>query len=344
VSELITLEEIKPEEVFIDGGIEALVAKIESQARAVPVDISTERGRKDCASIAFKIAKLKNGVDTIGKVMVAEWKNKSAKVDAQRRKAWDLLETLQTDIRKPLTDFEGAETNRIQVHEDRIAAILAMTGFDAAQPTAADIQDRLKSVSDVMQRDWEEFAKRATEVADAIRADLHTRLVARQKYDSDQAELQRLRQQQEEIERTQREAKIRADAEASAAKRADEEIAAAKAREETAIRAAQDSKEKAERDARDAAAKAEKDAQEAAVKAERDKAAAIEAERARAAKAKSDEEDAAAKREADTKHRAKINREALAAISIAAGITEDAAKPIVEAIARGAIPHVQIRY
>ena len=282
-------------------------------------------------------------------------KTKSSKVDAERRKIRDRLDVLKDEIRKPLTEFENAEKTRVEDHENRIALIGTLHTFEGFQPTASDIQNRLAAVSEHMQRDWQEFGKRATEVADATRATLQAQLTARQKYDADQAELQRLRDEQAKREQADREAKIKSDAEASAAKKAEQEIAAAKAREEAAIKAALESKEKTEREAKEAAAKAERDAKELAAfverqtkelaaQAERDKQAAIEAERARAAKQKADEEAAAAKREADHKHKAKINREALAAISIAAGISEDQAKPIVEAIARGAVPHVHISY
>lgn len=348
-----TIDDIKPSDVFGEAGADAIITKIETAARAVEIDISTDMGRKECASVAYKVAKLKNGIDELGKGVAAEWKAKAAKVDASRRHVWTKLEKLQTDIRQPLTEFETTEQARVEEHENQIATILAFGVLTSG--SSHEISSNLAAISTIMQRDWQEFSRRATEVADATRDSLQKQLTVRQKYDADQAELARLRQLQEARERSDREANIKAAAEAAAAQRAEQEIAAAKGREQAALKAAQEAKDKAERDAREAAAKAERDANEATAKAERDakaaaekaereKAAAIEAERARVAKAKADEEEAAAKREADTKHRAKINREALAAISIAAGITEDAAKPIVEAIARGAIPHVTIRY
>ena len=270
------LDEITPVDVFGEAGADAILAKIETAAKAVEIDISTEAGRKECASLAYKIAKLKNGIDEIGKGVAAEWKAKASKVDAARRVVWTKLEKLQTDIRKPLTDFETTEQARVQDHEQRIALISTLHTFEGLQPTAQDIQNRLSAISDHMQRDWQEFGKRATEVADATRDNLQKQLAARQKYDADQAELERLRKQQEERDRADREAKIKADAEATAAKRAEQEIAAAKAREEAAIKAAQDAKDKAERDAKEAVAKAERDAKEAAARAEREAKEAAE--------------------------------------------------------------------
>jgi hypothetical protein len=343
--DMVVIEDLKPQDVFTGSGADAIIDRIEKEARAALIDISTDEGRKECASVAYRIARSKTFLDDMGKTLVAEWKTKSAKVDAERRKIRDRLDALKDEIRKPLTDLEDAEKNRVSDHEARIAAMSEIAVIpDPQLATAAEIQGRLKALADAMQRDWEEFGKRATEIADAARSSLQNQLATRQKHDADQAELARLRDEQAKREQADREAKIKADAAAEAERRAAQSIADAKAREEAAIKAAHEAKEKAEKDAKEAAAKTERDAKEATAKAERDKDAAIEADRARAAKVKADEEAAAAKRESHTKHRAKINREALAAISIASGITEDAAKPIVEAIARGAIPHVSIRY
>ncbi|OJW20518.1 MAG: hypothetical protein BGO51_21990 [Rhodospirillales bacterium 69-11] len=84
---------------------------------------------------------------------------------------------------------------------------------------------------------------------------------------------------------------------------------------------------------KEAAEKAAKEAEERAAQKERER---IEAE-------KKAEADAAAKREADKKHRARINNEALGGL-VAAGLTEDQGKAVVEAIAKGQIPNVKITY
>jgi colicin import membrane protein len=351
--ELIVVENLTPAQVFTDKGADSIIDQIEKEARAAPIDISTEAGRKECASIAYKIALSKTFLDDMGKDLVAEWKTKSSKVDAERRKIRDRLDVLKDEIRKPLTDFENTKKARIVTHENQIATIQAFGTLTSG--SVHEINTNLEAISTIMQRDWEEFGKRATEVADATRARLQSQLTARQKYEADQAELHRLRDEQAKREQAEREDRIRREAAEKAQRDAEAAIAASKAREEAAQRAAEQAKLDAERQAKqvaeaaekatkEAAARAEREAQEAAARAEHEKQAAIDAERARAAKQKSDEEEAAAKREADTKHRGKINREALAAIAIAGGISEDAAKQIVEALARGAIPHVTIRY
>lgn len=75
---------------------------------------------------------------------------------------------------------------------------------------------------------------------------------------------------------------------------------------------------------------------------------AIERERNRVEAEKRKEAEALEKREANKKHRAKINNEALdkinKIISEFEGSPVDASKAIIEAIARGEVPHVQINY
>jgi len=51
-----------------------------------------------------------------------------------------------------------------------------------------------------------------------------------------------------------------------------------------------------------------------------------------------------AKREADKEHKARTNRDAAEAITSIVGITEEASRLIVEAIAKGKVPSVKIEY
>ncbi|MCB8880080.1 hypothetical protein ACELLULO517_07525 [Acidisoma cellulosilytica] len=78
--------------------------------------------------------------------------------------------------------------------------------------------------------------------------------------------------------------------------------------------------------------------------AERDREKAVEAERARAAAVLKAEQDAAAARERDREHRGRINFQAASALVIKAGITEEQAKLIVTAIAKGEVANVRISY
>ena len=51
------------------GGVDAVIARLERDARAAAaeLDISTPRGRKEIASLAYKVARSKTALDTTGR-------------------------------------------------------------------------------------------------------------------------------------------------------------------------------------------------------------------------------------------------------------------------------------
>src|SRR5947209_7999861 len=107
MNELIALETLTPLQVFSDNGLDPIIERIEKEARSILLDISTEKGRKEIASLAYKVAQSKNTLDKMGKDLVSGWKEQAKKVDAERAKAWDRLEALQKEIRLPLTEWEN---------------------------------------------------------------------------------------------------------------------------------------------------------------------------------------------------------------------------------------------
>ncbi|MFB6449293.1 hypothetical protein ACFDR1_16895, partial [Bradyrhizobium sp. 1AS5L] len=71
--------------------------------------------------------------------------------------------------------------------------------------------------------------------------------------------------------------------------------------------------------------------------------AAVEAERKRAADEQARIAAETEKREADTKHRAKVNNAAVAAL-VKGGIAEEAAKAVITLIAKRQVPAISISY
>lgn len=383
MNELITIENVTPIQLFSEGGLDAIIEKIEAEAKKQAVDISTAKGRDEVKSLAFKIAKSKTAIDKMGKELTAEWKEKSKKVDAERSRAWDRLEALQKEIRQPLTDWENRDKIRTQEHEDSLAEINSLVAFQE-QPTAAQVQANIDSLKRFHNRDWEEFSVRAKNAIEDVSKTLDAKLAAAQKAEADKAELERLKKaeaerlQKERDDKLQAEAaeKARLEAEKKAAQAAAEEAARVKAEQEKAekerqrieqekqeaeTRAAKAeadriaAEEKAKADAiaaEERAKKAAEEAKQAAIKAEQQakerERIAAENERKRLEEIARKEAEETAKREADKKHRAKINGEALAVI---AGLTgedidekESSARKIVEAIAKGQVPHIKIAY
>lgn len=376
---LIPIEDSKALAAFRNpGGLEPLLQAIEKECRQAPAVTNTENGRKNIASLAYKIAQAKNRLDEIGKGLTEESRTFIKTINDARSDAWDRLEALQKEIRRPLDEWEQKEKERIAGHEKAIADIQAFAIFPAElpPPSSAQIEERIAGLKAQPARAFEEYETRAAritgETLDALNEKLKDALVK----EAIEAENKRWESIFADADRENREFDI-ARAAATAAREAAEE----KARKEKEEAAAQNAialiweqahRENAEFDQRQAEARAEaEEAQKwaaifAAADAENDsfdirRRAAENArqEAARAAeKAAQDERDkiareeeekkrAQAARDADAANRQKKNGEAQDALEqiIASFDTmEDIAFEIVTAISKGEIPHVSIKY
>lgn len=355
--ELIVIEELKPEIVFSKGGATPIIEGIKQRALSIVLDVTTEKGRDDIRSIAYKIARSKTALDDMGKGVKDEWKKKSDLVDAERKKIRDELEALQETIRKPLTDFENKEKERVKKHEDLIAKIEALEVY--ARPndsglfyTVREITASFNEVDEVVvDHNGEEFTDKINYTLKSMREKLDQAIIKREKYDDEQEELRLLREKQIEQERIDRERlvaeKAKADAEAEAKALADRvrlenekreaDLLKQKANAEAATAKAIADAKKAADDARiakeQADLKAKADA-EAAAKAERDK---IEAERIKL-------EAETKKREADEENRKRVNNEILESLLPHVDMDKELAKKITIAMVRGDIKNVTVKY
>jgi hypothetical protein len=352
-TDLVVLEKLTPAAIFAKGGVDDVLAKIKAEVTSQVTDISTEAGRKAVGSLAYKVARSKTALDKMGKDLGQEHYDAWKKITAERSKIEKVLDALKDEVRKPLTDWENAEKDRIAAHEAALIAVEDMGRFDTP-PSAADIKYRLDALICLPPREWQEFAKRAADLEQSVIAALNGRYEEETKREAEAAELARLRA--EEIARQQKERDDRIAAEAAERARIEAEQKAAREAQEAAAKAEAERlrverekaeavarAEKAEADRKAAAAKAEQDAKDAAEAAERRQSAAIEAERKRVADEQAKVAAETAKREADTKHRAKINNEVLAAL-VLCGADKTVGQEIIKAIVKGSVPHTKIEY
>lgn len=332
--------------LFSENGADPLLDEIEKQAESIVPDISSEKGRKEIASMAYKIAKSKTALDKAGKELKEEAQKTVNVVDAERKKIRDRMDALKDKVRAPLTEFEEKEKERVASHELLIESLNGSDLFEFPNPDASQISERIKLVEEMYNRDWEEFSDKANDAYIKIKDRLHILHSERVKYEAEQKELEDLRKEKEERERKEREDALKKEAAEKARKEAEEKAQAEKERIEK-------EKQEAEQRAKDAEAKAKADAEqaerakkEASERAEREKQEAIENERKRQEDEKRKAEQERQKREADKAHFAKINNEVLEAIkNSVVGVDEaEREKAIVTAIAQGKIPHVKINY
>lgn len=345
MNELISVDKVTASEIFTNNGAGAIVARITKEAKSIVTDISTAAGRKEIASIAYKIARSKTLLDDLGKDLVSQWKEQSKKVDAERKKIRDALDALKDEVRKPLDDWEAAEAARVKNHQDAVAEIENGTRFDAQQPASSEIVARIETLQEkYAARQWQEFADRAADTVRTAVAKLEFMAATAIKAEEERAELDRLRA--EAVERQQRERDEAMKAEAAAKAKAEAELAAKREAEAKAAEHEREvqrlAKAKAEAEAREQQAerdrvaaieKAAKDAEEAVAR-ERQR---VEAERAAAAAE-------AARREADEHHRGAVNDTAAAELVEFANLTGTQAVAVVAVVAAGRISRMSIAY
>lgn len=202
-TELVTLEQLKAVEVFTDNGLEPFLVKVEERVRAVSRDISTEAGRKAINKFAREIASVKTKVDAMGKALTEGWKTQAKAVDKEKGRAWDRLQALQDEFRKPLTDWEKAEADRVKAHEDALVEIEGLTTFPfGVTLTPEALEKRIERLHEVgKSRSWEEFAARATEAHDRQYKALTEKLAEVKKAIDDAAELQLLKEEKAKKDR-----------------------------------------------------------------------------------------------------------------------------------------------
>jgi colicin import membrane protein len=346
--------------VFVEPkGLDPWLEKIKAEALSLVPDLTTKKGRDAIASMAYKVRQSKTALDKIGKELVDKLKEQPKLVDAERKRMRDILDALADEVRKPLDEFEAKEAARIEKHKANVDT-LRPAPLDGM--TADNIHMLLTCIGSVpVDETWEEFEAEAHRVKAATITVYQEALEKRKQYESEQAELARLRAEAEERAKKDREEQIareaaeraKREAEQAAAREKAEAEAKAKAEREAAERRELELKLQAEQAERQklAAEQAQKDAEAARIKAEHDaKAQAEQAARDTEARLKREAEQKAAaesaelaKREADKKHRAKVNNEA-AAPFVGIGFTEKQAQDIIKLIVTGKVPHVKIQY
>lgn len=308
--------------------MDALIGRIEAEVRSHAPDVTTAKGRKAIASLAYKVAQSKTALDEAGKALNEAARQQINAVDAERRKLRDRLDALKDEARAPLTAWEKAEEERVQKLKDRLEKVRTAHAMLPEGATADQIAALLARVEVVAINDtWDEFVADAARYKDQAVATLRNMQAEATRREAQEAELARLRAEAEARAEADRK---RAEAEAAEAAR----IAAEKAEAERQARVEREKQEAAARAAAEAEARAKAEAERlvAEAKAAADRAAQeaaereaallrkIEEDRLREEKARQDAE--AARIEAETRH-AREMAEAAAAQERAAQAERD---------------------
>lgn len=278
--------------------------------------------------------------------------------DAENTAA-DLRQRLAYLEQYPRRDWQefskrAADALEREIAKTKVALAVAEKREDEVAEAARLAQEKLKRelaarealIAANARREAEEKARRVAE-AEARRVEAERRAAEERAAAEAKAAADKARREREAVEAE------KAVAEARARKAEEDRIAEAKAAEAERARIEREREEANKRaDEAEAArlaatAKARADMERAAADAEvaRKKAAedAAAAERQRIADAQAKDAADTAAREANRRHRAQINGEARDAL-VKEGLSEPAATTAITAIAKGAVPHIAVRY
>jgi hypothetical protein len=318
------------------GGTNELFERIAQEVRSHVPDVTTKKGRDAIGSLAMKISKSKTLIEKCGKDLVAEQKAQIKLIDDDRISVVKKFDELRNEILAPRDAWEQAEKDRVAKHETTISVIrmpLSLIQNEDSEWTAQSIKDAISELENrVIDSSFEEYEEQAKLAKFETLEVLRTTLVSREKYEAEQAELERLRLAEQA--RLQREHEERIAREAA-------EKATREAEEKARFEAERVQREKLEAEQREARLKAEKEAAELrAVQAAENERKRIEAEQVAKAEA---ERKAAEAREADVAHKKQICSEALKGLTDL-GVSVDQGKAILNAINKGLVPHVSIKF
>ena len=323
--------ESKAAELFVPNGLDKIIAHVRKVVEQFQPDMSTEKGRKACASLGRWVSTQKSTVEGYGVNFSRAIKVQAVGIDSERKRGKEAFEAMRDQVLQPLEEYKAGVKARTDNYEQALldVADLSNVPFGAS---VAEIEKRIAALDDFALQPWEEFAGCFSLANDAVSMRLTNILALTKKQEEDQAALAKLeaeRVARESQEAKERQAKDQAERDERIAREATERAeAAAKEREAASLR------EKEAAEAR--AAKAEQDAKDAAGRA-------TAAKQKRAADAKAAEDAATKAREQNKAHCLKRDNETLAAIC-ALGLLDADARKVLNAIVKGEIPNVKMVY
>lgn len=222
------------------GGIEAIVAAVEVEARAqlAKLDVTKPKDRTAMKSLALKVSKSKVVLDDTGKDLGADAKKLVDTINADRKLGRDRLEALRDEVLARVEQFEQIEKDRVAAHEAALVEIINMGNVDGL--ASEEIKARLWEVPSIEARQWQEFVDKADRTIGEVLMKLTAAHAAAVEREAAEIEAERLRQveaeriaAENERKRIEREEQIARDAAALATMQA--EAKAEEARQAAAL-------------------------------------------------------------------------------------------------------------
>jgi hypothetical protein len=285
ITSLAVIETTSAALVYAPGALTALVDRLKQEVRAqlATLDVSIPSQRARIISLSARVASAKVKLDKLGDSLIEEHRAVVTAVNADRKVMRDDMDAFKVEVRKPVTDLENAEKERVAAHESALLDIsrqaegIPVWSIEECEAKLARIGFLYNS------RQWEEFLKRAQDARNTAGLIVQRAATEARRREEERAELERLR-----AEAAERAIKEREEAAAKAAQEAAERRAAEQAR--IAREAAERERKRVENEREEAEARAKQAEAErvaAAEKAERDRIAEAERTKQRLAEIES---------------------------------------------------------
>lgn len=234
-------EEIKTKELIVHekpelmemysqkGGMKPVLDRLKEVAMDFTVDLSTQKGRDLVASQAYAVSKSKTFLENLGKEITQDWREKTTRVNSTKNDIKAFCDELRDEIRKPLTEYEALEKKKVAELKAKLKKITDLKYELTKDSELSTLKEELAKLEamDVENDSWGEVEFEAFKSISHSIKHLKTCISDREKFDEDQAELKRLK---DEAEKRAKEDKIREEKEAE-----EKRIADAKIKEEARI-------------------------------------------------------------------------------------------------------------
>jgi hypothetical protein len=225
ITSLALIETTPASLVYAPGALTALVDRLKQEVRAqlATLDVSIPSQRARIISLSARVASAKVKLDKLGDSLIEEHRAVVTAVNSDRKAMRDDLDAFKVEVRKPVTDLENAEKERVAAHEAALSVIAETLAYGETE-TSEELRLRLHWASTVIStRDWQEFITRAERlVGDEVKR-TEALLVIAEKREADALELERLRAEAAERAIKEREEAAERAAKEAAERRAEEQ-------------------------------------------------------------------------------------------------------------------------
>ena len=366
----LALIEVQPDQypsLYVSGGLDPYYQQIRAEVLSEVPDLSNKKGIDRVKSLAAMVSKSKTKIEKPGREYLKQLKEMPKVIEAELRDWVTKMDALRDEVRQPVTDMEEKEKARVAALDQRlneIHQIGGVAGIDMPPMASENIKAWIEKLESIAIDDtWFEYKERAQVTKDAAAVKLNQYLQSRLTWEAQQAEIARLKAEQEEKDRIQREEQIKAQARHEAEQQALRDKIAAEQRE----RAARDAQLKAEADAKEAQQRLIREQQESVERerlaaeqaAERERLAVIQAQEAerqrqideqnRIAQEEAQRKAEAAAKAANIEHQKLINNEILDDMQAAAAakgfqLSREMAVAILSGMVFGKVRHTKVQY